>query len=126
MFTWRSITVGVTVASVAAATLVLLLATPVATAVFTGLGVGAVTAVMAAALRDGRFLGTLAASNARRTMVMANLIILGSALIGVTGLNVERELALSLKLLVLATGMAGFCLGSATAILDADESTGSA
>ncbi|HJN43572.1 MAG: hypothetical protein CL477_12640 [Acidobacteria bacterium] len=101
--------------------LTLLVGTTPITAICTGLAFGTMAGVIPAALRDGRFPGSLSSGGARRVIVVANLIILGAGMPGVAGLNLDRGTDFSLMLLVLATGYAAFLLGAATVIEEVDD-----
>ncbi len=114
MFTRRfALLALVTTAIVSGALIFLLDAAPVA-ALFTGLAAGVLAGVMPAASRDGRFPG--AHGGRRRATVVANVVILGSALVVPAALGLDRTTQLSLSLLVLLTGYAAFMLGSAAVI----------
>lgn len=122
MCTGRFAVLTVVVAGLVGSGLVFLVGWPPLTAACIGLGYGAIAGLMPAVVRDGRFPGTLSSPRARRAMLVANLIILVCAMGGVAALDLDRGIDLSLKLLVLATGYAGFLLGSATTILDINDS----
>jgi hypothetical protein len=66
-------------------------------------------------MSDGRFPG---AHTGKRATAVANVIILGSALVAPTALGLDRATQLSLSLLVLLTGYAAFMLGSAAVAAD--------
>jgi hypothetical protein len=56
-------------------------------------------------------------------MVVANVVILGSALAVPSAIGLDRTTRLSLSLLVLLTGYAALMLGSAAVIEDIDAGT---
>ena len=121
MFTRRFVALTLIVAGLVGSGLVFLVDTPPLTAACIALSLGAIAGLTPAVVRDGRFPGTLSSSRARRGMLVAHLIILSGGMLGVTALDLDRGTDLSLKLLVLATGYAGFWCGAATTILEADD-----
>ena len=121
MLTGQFAALTLLVAGATGAALIALMGTPLLTAICIGLGFGAMAGVTPAALRDGRFPGSLSSGRARRAIAVANLIILASGMVGVTALDLDRGTDVTPKLLVLATGYAAFLLGTATVIEDVDD-----
>jgi len=118
-----SVILAIIIGGVLAVALVALFKAPISVATFIGLAASGYTATMPWALRDGRFPGPRSSVRARRVTGAASALILGSALVGVVGLDVERTTRLSLQLLVLAVGSAAFNLGAAAALLDSSETS---
>lgn len=123
MLTRRCVALTLIGAGLVGTGLVFLVDTPPLTAACIGLSAGAIAGLMPTIVGDGKFPGTLSAPRARRAVLVANLLILSSGLLGATALDLDPGTTLSVTLLVLATGYAAFWLGATTTILDADPPT---
>ncbi|MDA1095037.1 MAG: hypothetical protein O3A25_17470 [Acidobacteria bacterium] len=117
MFSRQVAVLALVTAALVSAGLMVLLDAPLPTALVTGVAAGALSGMLRAAVRDGRFPG---AHSGRRATYVANLIVVGSALFGPTALGLDRAGQASLSILILATGYAAFFLGSA-AVIENDE-----
>ena len=125
MFNTRTVLSATAVGALVAGLLIGLMGAPQGVAAFTGVAVGAIAAITPWTVRDGRFPGPRSGAEVRRVLGIGYVVVMGSALVGLAGLNVDRTTRFSLQFLVLAVGAASLMLGSVAAMLDSEQSTDS-
>ena len=118
MFNARFVTRTVVVTGAIAAGLVFLIGTPLVTAIFSSVAIGIIAGLLPYVVSDGRYSNGTGRARAQKVAIA---ITLGSGLVGVYGLDLDRVAAASLSILVLGIGYACFLLGAASVIEDEDD-----